>query len=291
MDKAEVVRKMQVYIENHLSEKITLGDLAKVSYYSPWHSYRIFIEVLQISPSDYIRRLKLSKSALELRNEKKKIIEIAYKYGYDSVDGYQRAFFKEFGTNPYEYSQNPIPIYLFTPYKKYYTEEKKKMQDVKNIFISIIEKPSRKIILKRGIKATNYFDYCSEVGCDVWGILTSIKSISNEPVCLWLPEECVKERTSIYVQGVEVSFDYSGIIPEGFDIIDLPETTYLMFNGEPFAEKDYGTAIEEVWSAIKKYNPKNLSYDWDEKNPRIQLEPLGSRGYIELKAVKKINSI
>ena len=36
--------------------------------------------------------------------------------GFKSVDGYQRAFQKEFNCNPYEYSKNPIPIYLFNPY-------------------------------------------------------------------------------------------------------------------------------------------------------------------------------
>ncbi|MGD9887509.1 MAG: AraC family transcriptional regulator, partial [Bacilli bacterium] len=46
-------------------------------------------------------------------------------------------------------------------------------------------------------------------------------------------------------------------------------------------------AITALWDAIKKYNPKSLGYQWDEANPRIQLEPIGERGYIELKAIKK----
>ena len=193
MNKIEAVRNMQIYIENHLDEKISLVDLATVSCYSPWYSYRIFIEILNMTPSDYIRRLKLSKSAMELRDDDIRIIDIAYKYGYDSVDGYQRAFNKEFGKNPYEYSKNPTPICLFIPYKKYDDKETKKMTDVSNVFVSVVEKPKRKVIIKRGIKANHYMEYCQEVGCDVWGILTSIKSISGEPVCLWLPDKYIKE--------------------------------------------------------------------------------------------------
>ena len=40
--------------------------------------------------------------------------------------------------------------------------------------------------------------------------------------------------------------------------------------------------------AMDKFNPEPMGYVWDESNPRIQLEPRGERGYIELKAVKKI---
>ncbi len=110
MNKVEAVRNMPTLIEKNLEKKISPNDLSKVSFYSPRHSGRIFIEILNMSPSDYIRRLKLSKSALELRDNKVKIIDVAFKYGYDSVEGYQRSFYREFGTNPYEYSKNPIPI-------------------------------------------------------------------------------------------------------------------------------------------------------------------------------------
>ena len=62
----------------------------------------------------------------------------------------------------------------------------------------------------------------------------------------------------------------------------------MMFQGEPFAEEDFGEAIGQVWEAIKKYNPETVGYRWDDKNPRIQLEPIGERGYIELVAVKAL---
>ncbi len=60
-----------------------------------------------------------------------------------------------------------------------------------------------------------------------------------------------------------------------------------MFQGEPFKEEDYCIAIEQIWDAIKKYDPSVINYEWDDNNPRIQLEPIGTRGYIELVAVKE----
>ena len=37
------------------------------------------------------------------------------------------------------------------------------------------------------------------------------------------------------------------------------------------------------------YDPSVVGYCWDDENPRIQLEPRGQRGYIELRAVRRIS--
>ena len=287
-EQRKAVRLMQDYISEHIDEDISIEDLAKVVSFSTLYSRKIFCKHLGMTPAVYIRRLKLSESALRLRDEKCQILEVAYDMGFGSVDGYQRAFRREFGCNPKEYSTSPIPIWLFTP--SLITESERNVSDmseIRNVFIQVIEKPARKVIIKRGIKATEYFSYCEEVGCDVWGLLRSIKSISGEPVCLWLPKELRKPASNEYVQGVEVEADYNGPIPEEFEIIDLPSSTYLLFRGEPFKDEDYAVAINEIWDAEKKYNPEFIGFEWDDKNPRIQLEPVGKRGYIELVPVKK----
>ncbi len=293
-EQREAVRKMQDYIREHIQDDITIEDLADASAFSPWYARRLFLKYLNMTPAVYIRRLKLSKSALKLRDEEVTVLDVALEMGFGSVDGYQRAFRKEFGCNPKEYSTSPVPVWLFTPSLIEYKSSKEgkvsemsENKDIRNIFIQVIEKPARKVIIKRGIKADEYFSYCEEVGCDVWGLLTSIKSISGEPVCMWLPKKLRKPVTNEYVQGVEVENDYSGSVPEGFEIIDLPAAKYLLFRGEPFAEEDYAQAIREIWQAEKKYDPAFIGYEWDEENPRIQLEPRGERGYIELVPVKE----
>lgn len=285
IEQIESVQSMQEYIENHLYSEITLADLSKASHFSPWHSHRLFTQYLNMTPSAYIRKLRLSKSALKLRDEKVRILDVALEVGYYSVDGYQRAFCREFGCNPKEYAKSPVPICLFKPYGIKYSalrKENKDMSDTKNVFIQVIDKPRRKAIIKRGLTAKDYWSYCNEVGCDVWGLLTSIKSISGEPVCMWLTNKYKRPDTSEYVQGVEVPVDYEGEIPEGFDVIELPECKYLMFQGEPFDEADFCTAIEQLQNAIEKYDPSVIGYKWNTEEPQIQLEPIGTRGYIEL---------
>jgi AraC-like DNA-binding protein len=287
-EQRKAVRRMQDYIHDHLSEEISMADLAKAASFSPWYARRIFIRYLGMTPAVYIRRLKLSRSALRLRDESGQILDVAMDMGYGSVDGYQRAFRREFGINPKEYSSSPIPVWLFTP--SFITDKERsenKMSDTRNVFIQVVEKPARKVILKRGVRATEYWSYCEEVGCDVWGLLTSIKSISGEPVCLFLPEKLRNPAANEYVQGVEVEPDYAGEVPEGFEVIDLPASTYLLFRGEPFEEENYVAAIGEIWDAEKKYDPAFIGFEWDNENPRIQLEPRGERGYIELVPVKK----
>ena len=78
----EAVQRMQDYIQKNLDRNITMADLAQVSNYSPWYSYRLFINLLGMTPALYIRRLRLSKSALQLRDENVKIIDVAFSVGF-----------------------------------------------------------------------------------------------------------------------------------------------------------------------------------------------------------------
>ena len=286
------VQRMQDYIEVNLAKDISLSDLAQVSLFSPWYSYRLFREYLGLTPTEYIRRLRLSQAAIRLRDEKNRVIDVAFDLGFSNVDTFTRAFFRAFGLNPSDYAKNPVPIPLFIPYGAKYRELRREpinMSNLQTIFIQIIRKPERLCIIKRGVRAEDYFPYCEEVSCDVWGILMSMRSLCGEPVCMWLPPQYKEPNTSTYVQGVEVETDYLGVIPEGFDVIRLPEAEYLMFQGQPFREEDYCEAIQAVQQAMEGYDPSVIGYQWDDGNPRIQLEPRGERGYIELRAVRKIS--
>ena len=285
------VQRMQEYIASNLGNEITMADLARVSLFSPWYSYRLFRQYTSLTPADYIRRLRLSRSALMLKRGECRVTDAAFDMGFGSVDGFQRAFLKEFGCNPGEYARTKVPIPLFIPYGVKFREirkERHEMKEVQSVFVQLMRKPERKVILKRGRAAEDYFAYCEEVGCDVWGILMSMDSLCGEPVCLWLPDRYRKPDSSVYVQGVEAETEYTGPVPEGFDVITLPEAEYLVFQGEPFEEEKYCEAIDAVQQAMDRYDPSLIGYCWDGENPRIQLEPRGERGYIEMRAVKKL---
>ena len=112
----------------------------------------------------------------------------------------------------------------------------------------------------------------------MWELLKSITSISGEPVCLFLPEAMCNPRENSYVQGCEVDQNFNGIVPDGLEILELPAADHLMFQGEPFEQEDFGKAIQEIWDAEQEYDPAVIGYQWDDSNPKIQLELIGTRG-------------
>lgn len=300
-EKINAVQRMQDYINEHIAEPITLQMLAKAAGYSPWHSARIFKELTGKTPFEYIRELRLSKAAIRLRDEDVRIIDVALDFVFDSHEGFTRAFSRQFGMTPQYYSQKSPPLKLFMPgrIRDYYIMlqkgvtrmSKKKNSNANTVFVQVIERPARKLILKRGINATHYFEYCEEVGCDVWGVLSSIKDALYEPIGMWLPENLRKPGTSVYAQGVEMPADYSGEVPDGFEIIDLPPCKMMVFQGPPYDEDKFQEAIGDLWEVMNNYDPEIYGFRWaDEDGPRFQLEPMGYRGYIEARPVREINS-
>ena len=87
------VQRMQDYIGENLTKEITLSDLARTSLFSPWYSYRLFREHLGLTPAEYIRKLRLSRAALRLRDENCRILDVAFDLGFGNVDTFTRAFF------------------------------------------------------------------------------------------------------------------------------------------------------------------------------------------------------
>ncbi|NLB44621.1 MAG: hypothetical protein GX821_05575 [Clostridiaceae bacterium] len=157
------------------------------------------------------------------------------------------------------------------------------------VFVQVVDRPARKLILKRGVKATEYFAYCDEVGCDVWDVLTGIKDALYEPLGLWLPPHLIRPGTSEYVQGVEMPAGYTGPVPQGYDVIDLPPCKLMVFQGEPFEDEQFGQAIADLNAVMDRYNPELYGFRWaDDDAPSFQMEPQGYRGYIAGRPVRPV---
>jgi AraC-like DNA-binding protein len=287
-------QKMLDYIDGHICEPITLYRLAQAAGYSPWHSDRVFREHVGITPFDYIRARRLSKAALVLRDQKTKIVDIAFDFVFDSHEGFTKAFTRHFGVSPRTYRQNTPPIQLMMPYQVYLpgkTQEEKKMSTNEGtIFVQVVERPARKILIIRGKKANDYFEFCDEVGCDIWGVLMSVKEALYEPAGMWLPPKMIPAGTSQYVQGVELPLDYDKPCPEGYEIITAEPCKMMVFQGPPYDDANFENEILNIWERLKVFDPSIYGYEWaDDAAPRFQLEPQGYRGYIEARPVREIN--
>ena len=295
-----VTEQIKKYISEHLNEPVTLNDIAKAVGYSKFHTSRIFKEETGLSLFEYIRRERLTASAFALRGRTEKVLDIALDFMFDSHEGFTRAFANGFGITPKKFATYSAPNGWMIPYyylnrQKTKTEELHMEQKTAVIFTQIMERPARKLILFRSKNASHYLEYCEEVGCGTpdnpapWDILCGIKDALNEPMGVWLPKSMCPEGTGIYAHAVEVAADYSGEIPLGFDVIDLPPCKYLVFQGEPYDDDKYDEAIGKLWENIANFNPKVYGYEWDDEvAPKFQLAPMGWRGYIEGRAVSVI---
>ena len=127
------VQRMQDYIENHKTEEIRLSDLARTSLFSPWYAYRLFRDCLGLTPTEYIRKYRLTQAARQLRGGKTRVIDAALDAGFSNVDTFTRAFYREFGLNPGDYLRHPVPVPFFVPYGAKFRELRKESIDVSNI--------------------------------------------------------------------------------------------------------------------------------------------------------------
>ncbi len=297
-EKMMAVQKAQEYVEHHLMEPITLRQLASAAGYSPWHLSRMFGEIAGRTPYEYIRSRRLTEAALVLRDENRRVLDVALDFVFDSQEGFTRAFSREFGISPGRYHNHSPAISLFMPEKVYdnyrllrkLDSKKERARDMaKTIFVQVIERPERKCLLKRGIKATEYFEFCEEVGCEIWPVLSSVKEALYEPVGMWLPKGLRPEGTSEYVQGVELPLDYDKPVPDGYELVTFPAEMMMVFQGEPYDDDNFMDEIVAVCQHIEQFKPQVYGYEWaGDTGIRFQLMPLGERGYIEARPVRKV---
>jgi AraC family transcriptional regulator len=108
--------KLMDYIETHLTEEITGKDISKIVGLSDYHFKRMFSYMAGMSLNEYIKNRRLSVANVELINGAK-VTDIAYKYGYQSLEGFSRAFREWSGFLPSEVTKNKIqksfPKYSF----------------------------------------------------------------------------------------------------------------------------------------------------------------------------------
>ena len=100
MDWLKRMNRILDYIESHLDEEIDYDKISRIALCTPGLFQRIFAHLTQMSLSEYIRRRKLSKAGIDLKTSHEKIIDIAFKYGYESSDSFSYAFKKLHGVSP-----------------------------------------------------------------------------------------------------------------------------------------------------------------------------------------------
>lgn len=100
----EQIQKVLYFIEKNLNVALELDDLARIAGYSKYHFSRSFKLNTGESITDYVTRLRLEKAQLKVIQETS-IIDVALDVGYETPNGFNKAFKKTFGVSPLKYKK------------------------------------------------------------------------------------------------------------------------------------------------------------------------------------------
>ena len=102
----EIIRRAQQFVGSHIREKLTVPLVARRVDVSPSYLTALFHKHLQISPGEYIRRVKLQESKLLIREGNLNFTEIAAELNYSTVHHFSRQFKEKFGISPSDYAKS-----------------------------------------------------------------------------------------------------------------------------------------------------------------------------------------
>ena len=98
------------YIENNLTHKLCIPDIATVACYSQFHYQRLFQMLTGYTIGEYIRNRRMTLASKELFASDIKVIDLALKYQYDSPEAFSRAFKKLYNLTPREVKKGDVSL-------------------------------------------------------------------------------------------------------------------------------------------------------------------------------------
>lgn len=95
----DIIIKSIEYMEQHLTEPLSLEGIAMQAGYSACHFARMFKAQMGVSVMEYVKQKRLIRAAREIRDGRR-ILDVALDYGYETHSGFTRAFTRQFGYSP-----------------------------------------------------------------------------------------------------------------------------------------------------------------------------------------------
>lgn len=275
----EAIQKMIDWIDENICENPSLVHMAEQIGYSPYYCSARFREITGMTIKSYVSGRRLTFAALALRDTSERIIDIAIRCGYSSQEALTRAFSAAFGCTPASYRRNPVPIPLairqvvcspeqYRNLKGEITVDKTVLTEV-HVKVEFI--PAHKYLGIWDDNAQNYGEFWQNHNCDtICGIIDSLSNVCDPIVTGHTAGWQKKDGERRYFYGTGVPLDYSGKIPEGFEIREFPGSYYLVFFYPPFDYlKENGDVMGKVEKLAWNYDvEKEFSagkYKWNEE--------------------------
>lgn len=119
----EAIQKSVDYIEENITEELTIDELAQVSFLSVYYFQKLFNRLVGKTVNEYIKARRVAKAKPLLKSSDRRIVDIALEYGFKSHETFTKAFKGLYGVTPEAYRKNKL---LLTDFLKpdlsiYYT--------------------------------------------------------------------------------------------------------------------------------------------------------------------------
>lgn len=252
------------HIEEHITEELDYDEIAKQAACSGFYFQRIFGILCGYTLGEYIRNRRLSIAGSELSAGNIKVIDAAFKYGYDSPESFARAFAKFHGITPSQAKKDGSKLKNFSRLSVQIILKGGSVMDykiVKKNAFKVMEKTERHMIDDSENKNTipEFWDRSHKDGT-----VKKLLELSSD-------KEFIFGVCYNHAPTDKQSFDYSiaavcsddTAVPDGYRISEIPARTWAVFECiGPMPQ-----AIQQLWHRIcteffptSKYKP---TYEMD----------------------------
>ncbi|SES30385.1 AraC family transcriptional regulator [Psychrobacillus sp. OK032] len=255
----ESIQKAINFIEKHLLDDLTMEQIAKVTNSSVFHFQRTFAILTDMSIADYIRRRRLTLAAQELVNTDNKIIDLSYKYGYDTPEAFTKAFRKQHGVTP---SDARKKLGNLQSYNRLVIQVS--LRGAEPMKYKIVEKESFQVV---GVKRTYncktgenlngiplFWDEVNTNGTD--DLLSQLNNGKIEGVLgVCVVEE---EQKDSGLMDYWIASAHEGDVPENLLALEIPPSKWVIFEVHgpmPHAMQDTWKQIYSEWFPSNPYVP------------------------------------
>lgn len=100
------------YIEEHLDEDMCVDMLAEMGMLSKFYFQRLFYKLVGVTVMEYVRLRRVARASEDIKDGRK-ITDIAFENGFNSLETFTRAFKSVYSMTPSEYKKKEIPLAHF----------------------------------------------------------------------------------------------------------------------------------------------------------------------------------
>lgn len=236
------------YMEEHLTEPTDYKKIACEMHISVFYFQRIFTILCGMSPGEYIRNRRLALAGSELVSTNHRIIDIALKYGYDTPEGFTRAFTKFHGAAPNAVRKNKLSVKSFAPLQIAISVKGGKSMDYRIIekeAFTVLEKVENHTMItdENKYEISDFWDRAKRDG--TVQTLVNVLADGKENL-MGICYNDFSNSSENFSYSIAAVCDENCTVPDGYRINCIPARTWAVFE----CTGAMPDAIQELWYRI-----------------------------------------